>query len=209
VNVPGRAGGAGSGIGGLVLAAGASTRFGTQKQLAELDGLPMLEHSLRTMRSAPLDRVVVVLGSAADEIVARVNLHGADPIVCPRWEEGQAASLACGLAELADCEAVVVTLGDQPRVSPDAIRRMIDGRTGALAIRATYNGNPGHPVLLEHALFDQLRDVTGDKGARNLLLSVPVRDIPCDDLGGGEDVDTPAELDTLRAGGPVSGPTVR
>jgi CTP:molybdopterin cytidylyltransferase MocA len=196
-------------IGGLVLAAGASTRFGAHKQLAELDGVPMLEHSLRAMRSATVGRVVVVLGSAAEEIVANVNLHGIEPLVCPRWEEGQSASLACGLAELADCEAVVVTLGDQPRVSPDAIRRVIDGRGDALAIRATYNGNPGHPVLLEQDLFEQLRDVTGDKGARNLLLSVPVRDMPCDDLGGGEDVDTPAELDTLRAGGPVTGTPVR
>jgi molybdenum cofactor cytidylyltransferase len=83
-------------IGGLVLAAGASTRFGTQKQLADLEGVPMLEHSLRTMRSAPVGRVVVVLGSAAEEIVAKVDLHGAEPIVCRRWEEGQSASLACG-----------------------------------------------------------------------------------------------------------------
>ena len=146
-------------IGGLVLAAGASTRFGAQKQLAELDGVPMLEHSLRTMRSALVGRVVVVLGSGADEIVSKVNLHGSDPIVCTRWDEGQSASLACGLAELSECEAVVVTLGDQPRVSPDAIRRVIAGRNthgadaprgtgGASAIRATYNGNPGHPVLL-------------------------------------------------------------
>jgi molybdenum cofactor cytidylyltransferase len=192
-------------IGGLVLAAGASTRFGAQKQLAELDGLPLLEHALRAMRAAPVARVVVVLGSAADEIAARVNLHGAEPLVCARWEEGQSASLACGLAELADCEAVVVTLGDQPRISPDAIRRVVAGRNGASAVRATYKGEPGHPVLLERDLFEPLRDVSGDKGARNLLLSVPVRDIPCDDLGGGEDVDTRAELDALRAGGPVSG----
>jgi CTP:molybdopterin cytidylyltransferase MocA len=205
VNVPCRAEGAGSGIGGLVLAAGASTRFGAQKQLAELDGVPMLEHSLRAIGSAPVGRVVVVLGSAADEIASKVNLHGAEPIVCERWEEGQSASLACGLGELAECEAVVVTLGDQPRVSPDAIARVIGGRNGSSAIRATYNGNPGHPVLLEQSLFEALRDVSGDKGARNLLLSVPVRDIPCDDLGGGEDVDTPSELDTLRAGGPVTG----
>jgi molybdenum cofactor cytidylyltransferase len=192
-------------IGGLVLAAGAATRFGAQKQLAELDGAPLLEHALRAMRAAPVGRVVVVLGSAADEIAARVNLHGAEPLLCARWEEGQSASLACGLAELAECEAVVVTLGDQPRVSPDAIRRVIAGRNGASAIRATYNAEPGHPVLLERDLFEPLRDVTGDKGARNLLLSVPVRDIPCDDLGGGEDVDTRAELDALRAGGPVTG----
>jgi molybdenum cofactor cytidylyltransferase len=192
-------------IGGLVLAAGAATRFGAPKQLADLDGVPLLEHALRTMTAAPVGRVVVVLGSGADEVAAGVDLHGAEMVVCGRWEEGQSASLACGLAELASCEAVVVTLGDQPRVSPDAIRRVISFRNGAAAVRATYNGNPGHPVLLERELFEQLRNVSGDKGARNLLLSVHVLDVPCDDLGGGEDVDTPAELDALRAGGPVTG----
>ncbi len=192
-------------IGGLVLAAGAATRFGAPKQLADLDGRPLLEHSLRAMRAAPVGRVVVVLGSGADHVIASVDLHGADAIVCSRWAEGQSASLACGLAELASCEAVVVTLGDQPRVSPDAIRRVIAERNGAAAVRATYGGGPGHPVLLEQDLFEPLRNVSGDKGARNLLLSVQVLDVPCDDLGGGEDVDTPAELDALRAGGPVTG----
>ena len=72
------------------------------------------------------------------------------------------------------------------------------------AVRATYAGDPGHPVLLEHALFERLRDVSGDHGARNLLLSARVKEVPCEDLGGGEDVDTPAELDALRAGGPVA-----
>ena len=192
-------------IGGLVLAAGAATRFGAPKQLADLDGMPLLEHSLRTMTASPVGRLVVVLGSGADEITAGVDLHGADVVVCSRWEEGQSASLACGLAELADCEAVVVTLGDQPRLSPDSIRRVVAARDGSAAVRATYGGSPGHPVLLERELFEPLRNVSGDKGARNLLLSVQVLDVPCDDLGGGEDVDTPAELDALRAGGPVTG----
>ena len=196
-------------IAGLVLAAGAGTRFGGVKQLAELDGRPLLEHALRAMAAAPVDRVVVVLGSGADEIVAGVDLHGADPLVCPRWEKGQAASLACGLAALVEADAVVVTLGDQPRMSTDAIRRVIERRNGAAAVRATYAGRPGHPVLLESELFDRLRDVSGDLGARNLLMSVQVHDVPCDDLGGGEDVDTPAELDALRAGGPVTGTTAR
>ena len=195
-------------IGGLVLAAGAATRFGAPKQLAELDGMPMLEHSVMAMTAAPVGRVVVVLGSGAEEVAARVNLHGAEPLVCSRWEEGQSASLACGLAALASCEAVVVTLGDQPRMSPDAIRRVIAARGDASAVRATYGGQPGHPVLLERDLFEALRDVSGDKGARNLLLSTNVLDLACDDLGGGEDVDTRAELDALRAGGPVTG-TVR
>jgi molybdenum cofactor cytidylyltransferase len=153
--------------------------------------------------------VVVVLGSSAEEIAARVDFHGTDVRVCSRWAEGQSASLACGLADLADCEAVVVTLGDQPRMSPDAIRRVIAARGGAAAVRATHGGAPGHPVLLERELFEPLRNVSGDKGARNLLLSVPVLDVPCDDLGGGEDVDTPAELDALRSGGPVTGAAIR
>jgi molybdenum cofactor cytidylyltransferase len=192
-------------IGGLVLAAGAGTRFGGRKQLAELEGRPLLEHALRAMTAAPVGRVVVVLGALVEEVTTTVDLHGAEPCPCERWDEGQAASLACGLAELADCEAVVVTLGDQPRMSPDAIRRVINARgSGAAAVRATYRGAPGHPVLLERDLFESFRDVTGDHGARNLLLSVQVREVPCEDLGGGEDVDTPAELDALRAGGPVT-----
>jgi molybdenum cofactor cytidylyltransferase len=192
-------------IGGMVLAAGAATRFGGAKQLAMLDGRPLLEHALRAMVAAPLGRVLVVLGSGAEDVIAGVDLHGAEPVVCERWDEGQSASLACGLAELADCEAVVVTLGDQPHISPDAIRRVMAARGGgAVAVRATYGGEPGHPVLLEHKLFERLRDVTGDHGARNLLLSVRMREVPCDDLGGGADVDTRAQLDALRAGGPVA-----
>ena len=191
-------------IGGLVLAAGAGTRFGSAKQLADLDGRPLLEHSIRAMTASPVGRVVVVLGSGSEEILAEIDLHGAMPVVCERWEEGQSASLACGLAELADCEAVVVTLGDQPRVSADAIRRVIAARNGAAAVRATYEDVQGHPVLLERELFERLRDVTGDHGARNLLVSMQTREVPCEDLGGGEDVDTPAQLDALRAGGPVA-----
>ena len=192
-------------IGGVVLAAGAGARFGGGKQLAELDGRPLLEHALGAMAASGVGRMVVVLGAGAEEIMARVDLHGADPVICDRWDEGQSASLATALAEMGDADAVVVTLGDQPRMTPDAIRRVIDARgDGAAAVRATYNGDPGHPVLLERELIGKLRDVTGDHGARNLLLSVNTRDIPCDDLGGGADVDTRAELDALRAGGPVT-----
>jgi molybdenum cofactor cytidylyltransferase len=192
-------------IAGMVLAAGAATRFGGGKQLAMFEGRPLLEHAVRAMTAAPVGRVLVVLGSGAEDVLAGVDLHGADALVCERWDEGQSASLACGLAELADCEAVVVTLGDQPRISPDAIRRVIAARGGgAAAVRATYGGEPGHPVLLERQLFEPLRNVTGDHGARNLLLSVRTREVPCDDLGGGADVDTRTQLDALRAGGPVA-----
>jgi molybdenum cofactor cytidylyltransferase len=191
-------------IGGLILAAGKGSRFGRPKQLAHLHGRPLLEHAVRAMTASPVGRVVVVLGAGAENVIAQVDLHGAEPVVCERWEEGQSASLAFGLGELAECDAVVVTLGDLPNLSTNAIRRVIAARgDGVEAVRATYAGEPGHPVLLERELFERLRDVSGDHGARNLLLSVNSREVPCDDLGGGEDVDTPAQLDTLRAGGPV------
>jgi molybdenum cofactor cytidylyltransferase len=189
-------------IGGIVLAAGAGTRFGGLKQLAQLDGRPLLEHAVRAMTASPVGRVVVVLGSEAEEVLARVEFGRAEPLLCEGWEMGQSASLARGLGELADCEAVVVTLGDQPRLSPAAIGRVIAGRAdGAAAVRATYGGEPGHPVLLERELFQPLRDASGDHGARNVLLSTRTLEVPCDDLGGGEDVDTREQLDVLRASG--------
>ncbi len=190
-------------IGGIVLAAGAGSRFGGVKQLAQLGGRPMLEWALRAMAASPVERRVVVLGSGAEAVMERVELHGAEPVVCDRWDEGQSASLAGGLAALDDAEAAVVTLGDQPRMRPEAIARVIDARgDDYLAVRAIYNGEPGHPVLLERDLFAGLRDVTGDHGARNLLASTLTCDVPCDDLGGGEDVDTPEQLEALRAESP-------
>jgi len=185
-------------IGAIVLAAGDGTRFGGEKQLADLDGRPLLEHALAAVAQAPVDDTVVVLGAGADDVMGTVDLHGARPVLCERWEEGMSASLASGLAALPDAEAVVVCLGDQPRVSTEAIRRVLAARGESPATRATYGGEPGHPVVLEAELLGPLRDVTGDRGARSLLRRIGARGVPCDDLGGGEDVDTPDELGKLR-----------
>ena len=81
-------------IAGVVLAAGGASRFGSPKQLAELDGVPLLQHAIDAMLAVPsLDRVVVVLGSFAEEIAAAVKFASAEPVVCPAWAEGMAASL--------------------------------------------------------------------------------------------------------------------
>ena len=104
-------------IGGLVLAAGEGSRFGATKQLAPLDGRPLLEHALAAV--AALSPRVVVLGHAADEILAAVDLQGAEPVVCEGWREGQAASLRCGVKALGDVDAAVVVLGDQPRITAE------------------------------------------------------------------------------------------
>jgi CTP:molybdopterin cytidylyltransferase MocA len=183
-------------IAGLVLAAGAGTRFGGGKQLAELDGRPLVEHALAAMASSPVDFVVLVLGARADEISARVELHGATVVVADDWETGQSASLRAGVAAARErgVDAVVVTLGDQPRIASDAIARVIELGGDAWAARATYGGVPGHPVLLGAPLFDEIAELAGDTGARALLSDIVVVDVPCDGLGSPTDIDTPADL---------------
>ena len=189
-------------IAGLVLAAGEGRRFGGLKQLADLEGRPLLEHVLAAMARAPVDRTVVVLGARAHEVLSRVDLQGAEPVLCHGWYEGMAASLQAGLTALGGVEAVVVVPGDQPRLEPEAVARVLAARApDANAVRATYGGAPGHPVVLERSLFPQIATLSGDAGARELLARVRVREVECEDLGGAEDVDTVDQLEALRAKG--------
>ena len=95
----------------------------------------------------------------------------------------------------------MVALGDQPNLATEAVRRVIAARGETPAVRATYGGEPGHPVVLERELLGALREATGDVGARGVLQSAGAREAPCDDLGGGEDVDTPGDLAALRSQG--------
>lgn len=183
-------------IGGLILAAGDGSRFGAEnKLLAELEGHPLLEHAIRAQSAVPvLERVVVVLGSDAERLLAQVDFLDSEPIVCEDWREGQAASLRCGVEALAEADKLVVTLGDQPLITPQVIARFVDERAPA---RATYDGHPGHPVALALEQLSAVRQLTGDHGARDLLSSA--RRIECGHLCSGRDVDTPEDLEAIRS----------
>ena len=188
-------------IAGTILAAGEGRRFGGPKQLAELDGRPLLEHAVEAMARVPaIERIVVVLGAHAQEILARVDLLDAEPVVCAAWSEGQSASLRAALDAVGDeAEALVITLGDQPRITPQVIAGVLDHRSSRHhAVRATYDGRPGHPVLVERRLFGELRELRGDVGAREVLASARVRAWECGHLCSADDVDTPEELEALR-----------
>jgi CTP:molybdopterin cytidylyltransferase MocA len=193
-------------IAAVVLAAGSGSRFGaTAKQLAELDGIPLLEHALRAVEAVPaIDRIVLVLGARAKEIRAGVDLGQAEPVVCEDWAEGQAASLRCGIAAVAGADAAVLTLGDMPRITPQVIARFADlaAEHGAQArARAVYDGAPGHPVVLGSAYFEQLAALRGDVGARDVLKAIGAHPIECSHLCEAADVDTPEALERLRAAG--------
>src|SRR6266550_6135974 len=164
-------------VAAVVLAAGASSRFGSPKQQLLL--APVLER-VRSTRS--IDEVVVVVGAHEVDTDARV-------VQCPDWERGPGASLRCGLAALSPAaEAAVVVLADGPMLAPEAIERVVAAwRDGAGDIvAASYGGNRGHPIVLDRGLWAQIPD----QGARALEPAL----IPCDDLGEPGDVDVPEDL---------------
>lgn len=186
-------------IGGVVLAAGAGTRYGGVKQLARIDGRTLVERAVAVMAAGPVDRVVVVLGAEAERIQAETDLDGADVVVASDWSEGIAASLRAGLGMLREgTEAIVITLADQPGVGTAAIAAVLERLDGPEpAARATYDGAPGHPVAVKSELYDELAALAGDDGARDLLARAGVATVDCADLADGRDVDTPADLEAL------------
>jgi molybdenum cofactor cytidylyltransferase len=184
---------------GVVLAAGGSTRMGRPKQLAELDGRPLLAHVVAAVGAAPIDRVVVALGGAAGEVLDRVDLGRAEPLVVEGWAEGMGHVLASTLAQAGhDWAAVVVLLGDQPLVTGRAVARLVEAwRAGAgPVVTATYGGRPGHPKLFDRRLLPGLLRLAGDAGARDLVAAHPdwVHRVEVGDLGSDADVDVEADL---------------
>jgi molybdenum cofactor cytidylyltransferase len=182
----------GGGAAGLVLAAGEGRRFGGAKQLALLDGRPLIEHALAAL--AGLERVVVVLGARAGEIRAAADPGRAEVVVCPDWAEGLSASLRCGLDALRGASEVVVVLADQPFITPAVVAR-VRAAPGPAA-RAVYDGAPGHPVVIRRPMLDRAGELRGDAGFRDLLTGVS--EVECSDLADPRDIDTRADLEVVR-----------
>ncbi|TMM22253.1 MAG: nucleotidyltransferase family protein [Actinobacteria bacterium] len=164
-------------VGAVVLAAGASSRFGSPKQRL------LLAPVVRRVRSAhSVDEIVVVVGAHDVDTDARVAR-------CTDWERGPGASLRCGLAALPPgADAAVVVLADGPLLAPEAIERVVEAWKGGAGtvVAASYGGIRGHPVVLDRGIWAQIPD----EGARAFE---PVL-IPCDDLGAPGDVDVPEDL---------------
>lgn len=180
---------------GLILAAGEGARFGEEpKLLADIEGRPVLEHAIDAQCAvAELDRVVVVLGAHAAGILARVDFLCSEPVICEDWREGIAASLRRGVQELDGAERVIVTLGDQPLVTPEVIARFVDAAPGT---RATYDGQPGHPVVMGPVQLRAVAKLHGDHGARDLFADGAT--IDCGKLCCGRDIDTREDLEAVR-----------
>ena len=174
---------------GILLAAGAGTRFGMPKVLAERGD--WLRAAVRALSDGGCDDVVVVLGAAVVDVPPPARA-----VIAPDWQRGPGASLRTGLAAAVGAGHAVVLTVDTPDIGADVVARVLAGARAAPSglARAAYGNRPGHPVVIARRHWPALTD---DEGARAFLAGRDdVSAIDCADLATGADIDTP------RAPGP-------
>jgi molybdenum cofactor cytidylyltransferase len=187
----------------LVLAAGASARFGSNKLLATLDGRPVLQHTLDAVAAAGLADVVVVLGAQASEIGPAIAWRGERRVLNERPEDGLSSSLRVGLdaaVEIPGADAALVVLGDQPQLRAEVIRAVMAAAADPSAahakfIRPRYAADAApNPVLVRRSAWALAAGLDGDRGLGPLLANRPELVIEVSVAGANPDIDTPADL---------------
>lgn len=189
-------------IAGLLLAAGSSSRMGQAKQLLDWQGSPLVRHVAKEALGSNLSSLVVVVGAESAQVQEALAGLKLSIVVNEHFAQGQATSLLAGLASLKRPEAVMVLLCDQPFVTTKLINRMRtywlkhrDADNKPLALIPRYEGQRGNPVIFDYALFDELRALQGDQGARSVLQRYPERILWYDS----DDPAVISDLDTFEA----------
>jgi molybdenum cofactor cytidylyltransferase len=195
-------------FGAIILAAGASSRMGTPKQLLPLAGQSLLVRAVESALASPAWPVVVVLGAHAETIrptLARLPVLVAESAA---WAEGMAASIRTGITTLQQfsrsLDAAVVALCDQPAFSSDVIGQLVAAQrtTGRSIVAAHYCGRNGAPALFLREHFSTLSALTGEEGARALLNGDPARVAAVDLPQLGVDLDTPDDYAAAKKNSP-------
>jgi molybdenum cofactor cytidylyltransferase len=192
----------------LVLAAGASRRFGSPKQLVRIGGEALLQRAVTRATEVAGHAVTVVLGAHAAELTPLVRHSSASVLINRHWEEGLASSLRLGVSQLpGSTEAVLVTLADQAAITTFDLRRLAGAwrRQPDGVIAASYDGHTGVPAVFPRHAFPLLLALRGDAGARPVLSQLADRVLRVPMPNAGIDIDTPEDLLKLQPGGTESG----
>lgn len=181
----------------IVLAAGASTRFGSPKQLVRIGGQPLLHRAVANAVELAGQAVTVVLGAHAAELTPLLRHSVASVIVNREWSEGLGSSIRAAVTRLPpSCEGALITLADQAAVTVDDLKRLAGTwrREPGRIVAARYEGRLGVPAVFPRADFATLAALRGDRGARELLRRSHDRVIGVNLANAGIDIDTPEDL---------------
>jgi len=185
-------------ITGIVLAAGEARRFGSTKQIEIMEGKPLAQHAIDALDEAGADEVLVISGHDADAVEAALTLPERGRFVRnPSYRDGQATSLAAAFHEVDDdSEASVVLMADQPGVTAEDRRALVDRfhATRKQIVRLRFSDGPG-PALLSREIYAEAGHLHGDVGARVLIASHPewVEEVELD-RAAPSDIDAPTDL---------------
>lgn len=184
---------------GILLAAGRSSRFGSDKLLHPLaDGTPMAVAAARKLRAA-CPRTLAVVRPGGEALSALLKAEGCEVVISEASIQGMGHSLADGIRAAPDAPGWLIALADMPFIAPATCRAVADALIrGASIALPTYEGKRGHPVGFDRGWYADLTALTGDAGARTILAAhrEQIQSIPLDDPGIFRDVDAPQDLDS-------------
>jgi molybdenum cofactor cytidylyltransferase len=187
-------------IAAAVLAAGGSTRLGAPKQLLRLNGETLVHRAARSAIESGVDKVLVVVGDSAEMVARELDDLDLTVVRNDNWHSGMSSSLRAAVHAAAGCDALLVMLCDQPLVTAMDLRILLsafkaDGRSIAAA---SYGQSLGVPAIFDSSLFEELLTLTGDKGAKSVILADEDRVTAVTIAAAAMDIDSPE--DAIRIG---------
>jgi molybdenum cofactor cytidylyltransferase len=188
---------------GIVLAAGSASRYGAPKVLERVRGIELVRHVVDRVMASGIDGVIVTAGESAHGVREAVEGSGAVVIEVSDAATGLSASLRAALDALPEaCTGFVVALGDQPFIDPAVVRQLRDtweGSNAAAVVPVYLDSGRGNPVFFDATMRRRLRELSGDAGARDLLVAMGDRVVQVFvDAPAPRDVDTREDLSHLE-----------
>jgi molybdenum cofactor cytidylyltransferase len=187
-------------IGGVILAAGRSSRFGSPKQLAQFRGKSLVQRVVDVVQQAGCSPVVVVAGHNA----AKVSSEATTSVVENKnWRDGIGSSIRVGVEYLTalepDVSAIVLLVCDQPLLDAEVIINLkaVHQKSGKEIVASSYADTLGVPALFARCVFPELLALSGDRGAKKVILANRDRVAEFPFPGGNLDIDTPADYKNL------------
>ena len=159
----------------VILAAGASKRFGSEnKLLVELDGVAILERVVCCIAHSGVGKTLVVTGADHEAITSLLSQYDVERIQNPKWTEGMGCSLALGVEQIDPLQhsGILVCLGDLPYLKVDTVQSVIERfkkLDGSRIVQPEYNERLGHPVVFPVSYYSKLVSLSGDRGAKSII----------------------------------------